>query len=133
MTLNERRDQGRSKIDKFFKKKNYEHTKTYREKIHQEEHTLHLKKDTIQKLAEIEDVLRRRLEQSSQRNSQMDQVIGNLEQSFRERSKSRSNSRVSSRLSLNKTFDNSPKRDPNEPSLITSVEGELLGKKEPEV
>jgi hypothetical protein len=65
-----------------------------------------------------------RLEQSTQRNSQMDMILGNMENTFRSRSKSKS--RLSSRLSLNKTVEH---RDCTEPTLITSVEGELLMKR----
>jgi hypothetical protein len=54
----------------------------------------------------------------------MDQMIGSFENSLRERSRSRSKSR----LSLSHTLDHSPANDHEAPSLITSVEGELLGK-----
>ena len=67
-----------------------------------------------------------RLEQSTQRNSQMDMILGNMENTFRSRSKSKSKSRLSSRLSLNRTVEH---RDCTEPTLITSVEGELLMKR----
>ena len=79
--------------------------------------------NTIEKLTEIEGVLRKKLEQSSQRVSQIDQALGNFEHSIRERSKSKS------RLSLNRTVDHSPSIDNEEPSLITLVEGELLPNK----
>lgn len=36
MTLNLMREQGRSRVDKYFKKKNKEHTKLYEEKINSE-------------------------------------------------------------------------------------------------
>lgn len=52
-SLNVSRDQGRSRIDKFFKDKNLEHTRLYKEKIKQEEGTVKQKADTIKKLAEI--------------------------------------------------------------------------------
>lgn len=52
------------------------------------------------------------------RVSQIDQIIGNYTQTLKDKTRSR--------LSLSKTFDNSPQAE--SPSLITSVEGELLGK-----
>jgi len=106
MTLNLKKDEGRSRVDKYFKKKNFEHTKTYRSMIDKEDRTVNEKRDTIKILAEVEGVLRMKLEQSVQRNSQMDMILGNMENSFRSRSKSKSRSRMSSRLSLNKTIDN---------------------------
>ena len=57
------------------------------------------------------------------RVSKMDNMIGDFSKNMEERSRSRSKSR----LSLNRTFDHSPLNEPS-PSLITSVEGELLGK-----
>jgi chemotaxis methyl-accepting protein methylase len=53
MTLNLKKEQGKSRIDKFFKKKNFEHTMTYRDKIKKEESLVSQKMDTIHKLAEI--------------------------------------------------------------------------------
>lgn len=126
MTLNIKKEQGKSRIDKFFKKRNMEHTMTYRSMIGKEDRVLSDKRDTIKKLTEVEGVLRTRLEQSTQRNSQMDAILGNMEHSIRERSKSRS--RLSSRLSFSKTVEHSP-HDLTEPTLITSVEGELLMKR----
>lgn len=61
MTLNLMRDQGRSRIDKYFKKKNKEHTRQYQQKITQEEHLAKQKEATIGKLTQIEGVLRKQL------------------------------------------------------------------------
>ena len=50
MSLNLSKEQGRSRIDKFFKQKNLEHTLTYKEKIRKEEGKVQQKLDTINKL-----------------------------------------------------------------------------------
>ena len=55
-----------------------EYTLSYMDKIRKEEKRLTQKKDTIEKLTEIEGVLRQKLEVSSQRVSQMDQMLGNF-------------------------------------------------------
>lgn len=112
VSLNASRDVGRSRIDKFFKQKNKEHTLSYKEKIEKEERSTKLKMDTIKKLTEIEEVMRKRLEESSMRVSQMDEVIGNFSKTVKDKSYSR--------LSLNQTLDHSPAHE-HSPSLITSV------------
>ena len=53
LTLNVRRDEGRSRIDRYFKKKNMEHTMTYKNKIMKEDTLMNEKKDTIDKLSRI--------------------------------------------------------------------------------
>ena len=53
MTLNMKKDQGRSKVDRFFKKKNFEHTMTYKSMIQKEDRVVSSKVDTIKKLTEI--------------------------------------------------------------------------------
>jgi hypothetical protein len=50
MTLNVKKEQGRSRVDKFFKKKNMEHTMTYRNMISKEDKLVSDKLDTIKKL-----------------------------------------------------------------------------------
>ena len=50
MTLNVKKEQGRSRVDKFFKKKNMEHTMTYRSMISKEDKLVSDKLDTIKKL-----------------------------------------------------------------------------------
>ena len=50
MSLNASRDLGRSKIDKFFKTRNAEHTNHYKEQIRKEQKTMKHKEDTIKKL-----------------------------------------------------------------------------------
>ena len=40
LTLNVRRDEGRSRIDRFFKKKNMEHTMMYKQKIGKEDRVM---------------------------------------------------------------------------------------------
>lgn len=112
------KEQGRSRIDKYFKKKNKEHTKLYQEKISSQEAIAKQKQDTIKKLAEIEEALRKQLEQSSMRVSQMDQILGDVSKSVKNRSLSRASHRQSASL-----YNNGP-------TLITSIEGELLGQTE---
>lgn len=46
-----RKEQGRSRIDKFFKHKNMEHTRAYKERIAHEEGNAQQKLDTIKKLS----------------------------------------------------------------------------------
>lgn len=53
MTLNLLKEQGRSRIDKYFKKKNKEHTKLYEDKINNQEEIARQKQNTIKKLTEI--------------------------------------------------------------------------------
>jgi hypothetical protein len=77
------------------------------------------KMETIKRLGEIEGVLRHRLEESSMRVSQMDQALGNISQSFRDK--------TGSRLSLGHSLSVSP-----DVSLITSMEGTLLARGEVE-
>jgi hypothetical protein len=61
MTLNLLKEQGRSRVDKYFKKKNKEHTKLYQDKIASQEAIARQKQNTIRKLSEIEEALRRQL------------------------------------------------------------------------
>lgn len=53
MTLNEMKEKGRSRVDKYFQKKNKEHTRLYEEKIMSEEEKAKQKAETINKLSEI--------------------------------------------------------------------------------
>ncbi len=62
MTLNLMKEKGRSRIDKYFKKRNSEHNKLYEEKIYLQESKIKQKGDTIKKLEHIEDVLRKKLQ-----------------------------------------------------------------------
>lgn len=62
--------------------------------------------------------MRKQLEQSTMRVSQMDQIIGDVSKSYKNCSLSRSSHRQSFSL-----YNNGP-------TLITSIEGELLGQAE---
>jgi hypothetical protein len=111
------KEKGRSRVDKYFQKKNKEHTKLYQEKIMSEEEQTHQKLDTIKKLGEIEDVLRKKLEQTSLRVSQMEQIIGDVSSTVKKRSLSKTSFNLSASLH-------------NSPTLITSIDRELLASKD---
>ena len=85
MSLNSERDEGRSRVDRYHKYRNKEHARQYREKMEEEDNTTKVKKDTMKKLTEIEGVLRQRLESTSQRVSQMDQIISGVAATSRAR------------------------------------------------
>jgi hypothetical protein len=64
-------------------------------------------------LTEIEEVLRKQVEQSSMRVSHMDKIIGDVTKSVKKTSLSQASHRQSASLY-------------NDTTLITSIEGELL-------
>lgn len=136
MSLEEGKEIGKRRIDRFFKRKNIQHTQTYKDKIIKEEMLTERKAHTIRKLENMEEALRKRLQESSMKVSQADQLIGNLSKTIIERntksrmSMSASRQKISmSTIRSGKQQRHHNKEDGSIDFMLTNIEAELMDEK----